>query len=77
MGLNSNVMINSKHDGPPRLSIGGESATIKSHHNVGGLPDHVDFKEIVEPLRYLFKDEERSVGLHLGIPEELVMILVE
>ncbi len=53
--------------------LGGESATIKSHHNVGGLPDYVDFKEIVEPLRYLFKDEVRSVGLHLGIPKELVM----
>ncbi|HCI84469.1 MAG TPA: GMP synthase (glutamine-hydrolyzing), partial [Lachnospiraceae bacterium] len=53
--------------------LGGESATIKSHHNVGGLPDYVDFKEIVEPLRYLFKDEVRKVGLHLGIPEKLVM----
>lgn len=53
--------------------LGGESATIKSHHNVGGLPDYVDFKEIVEPLRYLFKDEVRKVGLHLGIPKELVM----
>lgn len=53
--------------------LGGESATIKSHHNVGGLPDFVDFKEIVEPLRNLFKDEVRKVGLHLGIPEALVM----
>ena len=53
--------------------LGGESATIKSHHNVGGLPEHVDFKEIIEPLRNLFKDEVRRVGLHLGIPEELVM----
>ena len=53
--------------------LGGESAKIKSHHNVGGLPDYVDFKEIVEPLRYLFKDEVRKVGLHLGIPEKLVM----
>ena len=53
--------------------LGGESATIKSHHNVGGLPDYVDFKEIIEPLRDLFKDEVRKVGLHLGIPEELVM----
>nr|WP_027871961.1 glutamine-hydrolyzing GMP synthase [[Eubacterium] cellulosolvens] len=52
--------------------LGGESATIKSHHNVGGLPDFVDFKEIVEPLRNLFKDEVRKVGLHLGIPEKLV-----
>ncbi len=50
----------------------GESATIKSHHNVGGLPDHVDFKEIVEPLRLLFKDEVRAVGRELGIPEYLV-----
>ena len=45
---------------------------IKSHHNVGGLPDHVDFKEIVEPLRLLFKDEVRKAGLELGIPEKLV-----
>ena len=52
---------------------GGESATIKSHHNVGGLPDHVNFKEIIEPLRNLFKDEVRALGLHLGIPERLVM----
>ncbi|MDO4286022.1 MAG: glutamine-hydrolyzing GMP synthase [Eubacteriales bacterium] len=50
----------------------GKSATIKSHHNVGGLPDHVDFKEIVEPLRMLFKDEVRKAGLELGIPENLV-----
>lgn len=50
----------------------GKSATIKSHHNVGGLPDYVDFKEIVEPLRLLFKDEVRKVGLELGIPEYLV-----
>lgn len=50
----------------------GESATIKSHHNVGGLPDYVDFKEIVEPLRLLFKDEVRAVGRELGIPEYLV-----
>ena len=51
---------------------GGESTTIKSHHNVGGLPEHVDFKEIIEPLRDLFKDEVRKVGLELGIPEYLV-----
>lgn len=50
----------------------GKSAVIKSHHNVGGLPDVVDFKEIVEPLRMLFKDEVRKVGLELGIPEYLV-----
>ncbi len=52
--------------------LGGESAVIKSHHNVGGLPDCVDFKEIVEPLRNLFKDEVRKAGLELGIPEHLV-----
>lgn len=52
--------------------LGGESAVIKSHHNVGGLPDYVDFKEIIEPLRNLFKDEVRKVGLELGIPEKLV-----
>lgn len=52
--------------------LGGESAVIKSHHNVGGLPDCVDFKEILEPLRNLFKDEVRKVGLELGIPEHLV-----
>ena len=52
--------------------LGGESAVIKSHHNVGGLPEHVDFKEIIEPLRDLFKDEVRKVGLELGIPEYLV-----
>ena len=50
----------------------GDSAVIKSHHNVGGLPDYVDFKEIVEPLRMLFKDEVRKCGLELGIPEYLV-----
>lgn len=52
--------------------LGGESAVIKSHHNVGGLPDYVDFKEIIEPLRDLFKDEVRKAGLELGIPERLV-----
>lgn len=50
----------------------GKSAVIKSHHNVGGLPDYVDFKEIIEPLRDLFKDEVRKAGLELGIPEHLV-----
>ena len=50
----------------------GNSATIKSHHNVGGLPDLVDFKEIVEPLRLLFKDEVRAAGRELGIPDYLV-----
>ena len=52
--------------------VGGESTVIKSHHNVGGLPDFVDFKEIIEPLRDLFKDEVRKAGLELGIPEYLV-----
>ena len=52
--------------------MGGESVTIKSHHNVGGLPEYVDFEEIIEPLRNLFKDEVRKLGLELGIPEKLV-----
>ena len=52
--------------------LGGESAVIKSHHNVGGLPDFVDFKEIIEPLRNLFKDEVRKAGLELGLPDYLV-----
>ncbi|MBR5113565.1 MAG: glutamine-hydrolyzing GMP synthase [Clostridia bacterium] len=50
----------------------GDAAVIKSHHNVGGLPDVIDFEEIVEPLRNLFKDEVRRVGLELGIPVNLV-----
>jgi GMP synthase (glutamine-hydrolysing) len=50
----------------------GDASVIKSHHNVGGLPEHVDFKEIIEPLRDLFKDEVRRLGLELGIPEHLV-----
>ena len=50
----------------------GKSAVIKSHHNVGGLPEYVDFKEIIEPLRDLFKDEVRKAGLELGLPEKLV-----
>ena len=51
----------------------GKSAVIKSHHNVGGLPSVVDFKEIIEPLRDLFKDEVRRVGLELGLPRKIVM----
>ncbi|MEN8907270.1 MAG: glutamine-hydrolyzing GMP synthase [Clostridiales bacterium] len=51
----------------------GDAALIKSHHNVGGLPDVVEFKEIIEPLRDLFKDEVRKAGIELGIPEYLVM----
>ena len=50
----------------------GTAAVIKSHHNVGGLPDYVDFKEIIEPLNMLFKDEVRQVGGELGLPEYLV-----
>lgn len=50
----------------------GKGQTIKSHHNVGGLPDYVDFEEIIEPLRDLFKDEVRKTGLELDIPENLV-----
>ncbi len=50
----------------------GDAALIKSHHNVGGLPEHVDFDEIIEPLRDLFKDEVRKVGLELGMPENMV-----
>lgn len=52
---------------------GGEAAVIKSHHNVGGLPSVVSFTEIIEPLRDLFKDEVRKVGLELGIPRNLVL----
>ena len=50
----------------------GDAAVIKSHHNVGGLPDYVDFKEIIEPLRMLFKDEVRALGTELGLPDYLV-----
>lgn len=53
------------------VSVHGPSATIKSHHNVGGLPDTMHLS-LVEPLRFLFKDEVRKVGLELGIPEELI-----
>ena len=54
-----------------KTSDNSVSATIKTHHNVGGLPDHMKM-ELVEPLRYLFKDEVRQVGLELGLPEEMV-----
>lgn len=50
----------------------GKSSVIKSHHNVGGLPNHIEFKEIIEPLRNLFKDEVRQTGLALGMPEKMV-----
>lgn len=50
----------------------GDAAVIKSHHNVGGLPDYVDFREIIEPLRLLFKDEVRALGTTLGLSEKLV-----
>ena len=50
----------------------GDASLIKSHHNVGGLPDYIDFQEIIEPLRDLFKDEVRKAGLELGLPEHLV-----
>jgi GMP synthase (glutamine-hydrolysing) len=59
---------------PDVIESGKENAeTIKSHHNVGGLPDFVDFKEIIEPLRLLFKDEVRELGRQLGLPEYMVM----
>lgn len=59
---------------PDVIESGKENAeTIKSHHNVGGLPDFVDFKEIIEPLRLLFKDEVRELGKELGLPAYLVM----
>ena len=59
---------------PDVIESGKENAeTIKSHHNVGGLPDFVDFKEIIEPLRLLFKDEVRELGRKLGLPNHLVM----
>ena len=54
-------------------SDAGEGKMIKSHHNVGGLPEDIDFKEIIEPLRNLFKDEVRKVGMALGLPENMVM----
>lgn len=54
------------------LSVNGPSATIKTHHNVGGLPKRMKFK-LIEPLRELFKDEVRQLGLELGLPEPIVM----
>ena len=59
---------------PDEIESGKENAeVIKSHHNVGGLPDFVDFKEIIEPLRFLFKDEVRELGKELGLPDYIVM----
>ena len=52
--------------------LGGESATIKSHHNVGGLPKELGFTQLIEPLRMLFKDEVRALGETLGLPHDLV-----
>jgi len=57
---------------PDVIESGVNSANIKSHHNVGGLPDDMDFKELVEPLRSLFKDEVRAVGRQLGLPDSMV-----
>ena len=57
---------------PDIVESGTNSAVIKSHHNVGGLPEDIGFEGLVEPLRDLFKDEVRRVGLELGIPSELV-----
>ena len=59
---------------PDVIESGGskKAAVIKSHHNVGGLPEHIDFKELIEPLRMLFKDEVRALGTSLGIPAELI-----
>ena len=59
---------------PDVIESGGskKAAVIKSHHNVGGLPEHIDFKELIEPLRMLFKDEVRALGTALGIPAQLI-----
>jgi GMP synthase (glutamine-hydrolysing) len=58
---------------PDVIESGTENTgMVKSHHNVGGLPSIIDFEEIIEPLRTLYKDEVRKVGLELGLPEELV-----
>ena len=54
------------------VSVKGPAATIKSHHNVGGLPDHMQMK-LLEPFRELFKDEVREIGRELGIPEEAII----
>lgn len=58
---------------PDVIESGVGGAMIKSHHNVGGLPSVIDFKELIEPLRNLFKDEVRALGLEIGLPEDIVM----
>lgn len=50
----------------------GDGAVIKSHHNVGGLPDNIDFEDIIEPLKTLYKDDVRRLGEELGMPEEII-----
>jgi len=55
------------------IPVRGPSATIKTHHNVGGLPKKIKFKKIIEPLRFLFKNEVRALGRELGLPEEILL----